>query len=94
MRALSVGNALLKAWGDILHVESGSAPSLLTSLAAPLSSMVMSPPFPILFLFKLDDQEAALTCKDRLSIDVLVGAQHSLAVAAVTSTGVVKGGWR
>ena len=74
--------------------EVRSAPSLLTSVAASLSSLAMSPPLPVPVLSKLDDQEAALTCKDRLSIHVLVGVQHSLAVAAVTSTGVVKGGWR
>jgi hypothetical protein len=45
-------------------------------------------------LHKMDDQEAALTCKDRMSIDVVVGGRHTLALAAITSTGEVKGGWR
>ena len=45
-------------------------------------------------LHKMDDQEAALTCKDSMSIDVVVGGRHTLALAAITSTGEVKGGWR
>jgi hypothetical protein len=45
-------------------------------------------------LHKMDEQETALTCKDRMSIDVVVGGRHTLALAAITSTGEVKGGWR